>query len=122
MVFWPKRALVSAREVEQGVRAVRDLLFAVEGAVSSESDATGLIDIDTKESVVSSEAVESREEDVEVPSSAVESRGKVVHRPKRALVPFGRARAWFFSEPDAEELIGIDTIYDAVSSEAGDLG
>ena len=51
------------------------------------SGATELIGVDTKEAVVSSEAEESREEDVELPSSAAESRGKVVYWPKRALKP-----------------------------------
>ena len=77
VVYWPKRALVSDREVEQGVRAVRDLLFALEGVVSSESGAAGLMDVDTKEAVESSEAEESRDEDVEVPSSAAESLARV---------------------------------------------
>ncbi len=55
--------------------------------MSSETGATELIGVDTKEAVVSSEAEESREEDVELPSSALESRGKVVYWPQRALVP-----------------------------------
>ena len=37
VVNWPKRALVPDRETEQGVRAVRDLVFVLEGVVLSES-------------------------------------------------------------------------------------
>ena len=42
-MYWPGLPLKPDREVEQGVRAVRDLLFALEGVVSSKSDAAGLI-------------------------------------------------------------------------------
>ena len=41
-MYWPKRGVVPDHESEQGVRAVRDLLFALEGVVLSESGAAVL--------------------------------------------------------------------------------